>query len=276
MGPEHLHTVVSHFYDVPHISIKGLIYDDYLGDPSGTEKSYFVDPVLASPSGHQLLADVLVHYFQTQICTGWSAAVGTSFEVPPFVVDNGAGGGVSEPHGLFGGVGVRGGESGGRKKDRGGASAINHAFTIIPPYMLSARPEDLDSFREVEPFCVSANDLINPLPPSLFYGSGWHAHHPVAKSAQSDEDKLAYYWYATFPMSKLRVPIKVGSGTVAVWYVVEPKESHAETRISCWVDNNYRGAKQILGVRDVPDARPEYVVSFPFIMIILFILSADV
>lgn len=92
MGPEHLHTVVSHFYDVPHISIKGLIYDDYLGDPSGTERSYFVDPVLASPSGHQLLADVLVHYFQTQICTGWSAAVGTSFEVPPFVVDNGAGG----------------------------------------------------------------------------------------------------------------------------------------------------------------------------------------
>lgn len=156
------------------------------------------------------------------------------------------------------------GAAGGRKTE-GGASAINHAFTIIPPYMLSARPEDLDSFREVEPFCVSANDLINPLPPSLFYGSGWHAHHPVAKSAQSDEDKLAYYWYATFPMSKLRVPIKVGSGTVAVWYVVEPRESHAETRISCWVDNNYRGAKQILGVRDVPDARPEYVVLFLFL-----------
>jgi len=28
------------------------------------------------------------------------------------------------------------------------------------------------------PLCASANDIINPLPPSLFYGPGRYAHRP--------------------------------------------------------------------------------------------------
>ncbi|KDQ06755.1 hypothetical protein BOTBODRAFT_39359 [Botryobasidium botryosum FD-172 SS1] len=261
VGPEHLHTAVASFYDVPHVSIKGLLYDEYLGNPSGTERSYFIDPVLASPLGHQLITDVLVHYFQTQICIGWEAALGRSYEVPPFVVEAN-GGAAADSHGLFGGVGVRnGGNNGKAKKDEAGAAAVNRAFTAVPPYMLTTRAgEEMDEFREVEPYCVSANDLINPLPPSLFYGSGWHAHHPVASSTHTDEDKMMYYWHATFPMSKLRVPIKVGSGTVAVWYVLEPRSRAAETAISCWVDNNYGGAVDIVGDGDVDVATPDLVI----------------
>jgi hypothetical protein len=35
---------------------------------------YFTDPVLASPSGHALLADVLIAFFQVEICRGWEIA----------------------------------------------------------------------------------------------------------------------------------------------------------------------------------------------------------
>jgi hypothetical protein len=43
--------------------------------------------------------------------------------------------------------------------------------------MINTRPGD-SPFEEIQPCCVSANDLINPLPPSLFYGSGWSTQHP--------------------------------------------------------------------------------------------------
>jgi hypothetical protein len=36
---------------------------------------YFTDPVLASPSGHALLADVLIAFFQVEICRGWEIAL---------------------------------------------------------------------------------------------------------------------------------------------------------------------------------------------------------
>jgi hypothetical protein len=45
--------------------------------------------------------------------------------------------------------------------------------------MIRTQPNEGRPFREIATYCVSANDLINPLPPSLFYGSGWYAYHPT-------------------------------------------------------------------------------------------------
>jgi len=57
-GPDHLHSVVAQFYDVPHISVKPTIFPEYMHD-SASIKKYYADPVLASPAGHDLLAPTL-------------------------------------------------------------------------------------------------------------------------------------------------------------------------------------------------------------------------
>ena len=51
-------------------------------DPKSVQR-YFVDPVLASPSGHELISEILVAYFQSQICTAWSVATGSLYEAVP-------------------------------------------------------------------------------------------------------------------------------------------------------------------------------------------------
>ena len=54
-GPDHWHNIVAQFYDVPHVSVKSALFPDYMRDPKSVQK-YFVDPVLASPSGHELIS----------------------------------------------------------------------------------------------------------------------------------------------------------------------------------------------------------------------------
>jgi hypothetical protein len=44
--------------------------------------------------------------------------------------------------------------------------------------MMNWRPgEELERF-EIRPSCVTANDMINPIPPSQFQREGWKAYHP--------------------------------------------------------------------------------------------------
>ena len=54
----------------------------YLGNPSSVER-YFADPMLANSQGHELLADILISYFQSQTCAAWATAVGTAPELIP-------------------------------------------------------------------------------------------------------------------------------------------------------------------------------------------------
>jgi hypothetical protein len=258
-GPEMAHTAVAQFYDLPHISVKGAIYHEYLSNPEPFKHAFYADPVLANPRGHELLADVLVGYFQAQICTGWSAILGHSFDVPLVAMDStGAGG-------LFGGIRHvapdndalegKGGEGAGgdQQRDPTMFNAGPYAALRVPPARLASRPRDLDAFRESEPFCAAADNLINPLPPSLFYGSGWHAHHP-GKGAPADESgsgsDARHYWFAVLPKSKLRVPIKVSLGDIAVYYLEEGRKAEdvkngAGSAVECWVDDNYSGKKKI-------------------------------
>ena len=89
-------------------------------------------------------------------------------------------------------------------KDRGDSSSSPQLLTV-PSGRIMTRSNGNRPFEEIAPFCVSANDVINPLPPSLFYGLGWYAHHPSG----SGGDALimaAHYWYSALPTSKLRMP----------------------------------------------------------------------
>lgn len=168
--------------------------------------------------GYTVIADVLIHYMQSQICLGWAAAMGHGFDVPvPLDLADTSSGGAQ----LLGGVGLRKGmrepnqlKAEGDNSPSDPLSAYHNALRV-PTTRLSSRPHELDNFREVEPFCVSANDLINPLPPSLFHGSGWMAHHPAPGDM---EDR--HYWYATQPTSRLRVPVKLGAGEVRLFFLL--------------------------------------------------------
>lgn len=97
----------------------------------------------------------------------------------------------------------------------GGGLAAKMRTIQVPRAMLSDRPSDILRFREVAPFCVSADNLINPLPPSHFFGSGWLAYHP-SKEAPPDEK---HYWYAEIAGSRFRVPVNLSAGDVAIYYL---------------------------------------------------------
>ncbi|KAG1805480.1 uncharacterized protein BJ212DRAFT_1283642 [Suillus subaureus] len=265
-GPDHWHNIVAQFYDVPHISIKPILYPSYMSNPDHI-KPYFADPILATPTGHELLTDVLVSYFQSQICAAWSTAGGHSYETIPIMMSHGYLPG-ADTH-LFGGVGARKGAAVPEpprpllpKQDLSPyQSTPNCEF---PPVRINTRPKESRPFEEVAPFCASANDLVNPVPPSLFYGSGWAAAHPPAGS--SPLLTTGYYWYSTLPTSRLRVPIKVGAGDVGIYYLKEPISQIGEgSEIECWVDDNFAGAVIIENAGDVNGGVPTLAVIDQFV-----------
>ncbi len=234
-------------------SAKGLLYHDYLANPEAARSAYYTDPVLANSAGHDLIADVLISYMQSQICQGWAATMGHAFDVP-YMGSDGTDTSTGGPQ-LLGGVGLRKGIPGQEPGDgESTASESKYAALKVPSARLSDRPSDILQFREIEPFCVSANDLINPLPPSLFYGSGWHPYHP-AKGA-GNEDR--HYWYAEQPTSRLRIPVRLGAGDVGIYYLQSP-EDRPLGRAMCWVDDNTAGAVELSGTADVPDVVPTWV-----------------
>ncbi|KAF8689676.1 hypothetical protein AX14_003219 [Amanita brunnescens Koide BX004] len=274
-GPDHWHNTVSRFYDVPHLSTKPILLPDYLRDQTSIAK-YFADPVLANPAGHEILNDVLVSFFQTQICTAWNVAHGKAFDVVPLLTPGNL---PADTGHLFGGVGQRQGvpEPPNDKKaemepglphdappepKRAIPDHIIHAIRQngqlrVPQGRINTRPGASDRpFQEIAPFCVSANNLINPLPPSLFYGSGWSAYHPPTFGSPNLH-VAGHYWHSTLPTSKLRVPIQVGAGDIGIYYLKEPVSQIGEgSEISCWVDDNVSGAKTIENAANIGEPTP--------------------
>lgn len=133
---------------------------------------------------------MLISYLMSQICSGWATLQGHSFEAPTLGSDSD---GTANSPSLLGGVGLRKGIPGQKPGDGESASSAlkdRYLGLQIPQMRVGDRPHDVANFREVDPFCVAASDLINPLPPSLFYGSGWHTYHPP-ESAQVED---RHYW----------------------------------------------------------------------------------
>ena len=197
---------------------------------------------MASTAGHGLLADMLIAYTQSQVCVAWSAARGSGAALPlyyPLGAPNGNS--HKDATGLFGGKGLRKGLD---DPDSPRPRAAN-GHPPVPVSRISDRPSDLNSqeYEEVTPMCVSANDLVNPLPPSLFEGSGWQTHHPPPTGVPVT-DSTSHYWYSTLPTSRLRIPLMVGAGEISIYYVREPRAvlgSEGSSAVDCWVDDNYGG-----------------------------------
>ncbi len=258
-----------------------------MSNPSAVQH-YFADPILANPEGHELITDVLISYFESQVCAAWASATGTSHEAlvgpgAPMVFNEKAKT-PTDARGLFGGVAQRKGAAGAAAPEDPEAHADTNANLApvafaepgtrqlseqlypnlkVPQARIGARPADYVDhvFEEVAPFCISANDLINPLPPSMFFGSGWEVFHPPPGSAELSSH--AHYWYSSLPTSRLRVSLQVGAGDIGVYYL---KESAADvgigSAVECWVDDNYSGAVVIENTAQIGEPLPAYVQIF--------------
>ncbi|RPD70497.1 hypothetical protein L226DRAFT_593407 [Lentinus tigrinus ALCF2SS1-7] len=240
-------------------------------DPHSIEK-YFADPILANVAGHEVIADVLTSYFQTQVCLTWAAIMGHSAEALPSpaapVYPDGQAKHPTDARGLFGGVAQRKGAAGAASPEdeqinRAAAGALpasvvsgdssgrtisqevgrrlaekrwcipsarssgvghlsmiskktgmlflpavlfskimrfhvrspSHPRLRVPLVLINSRPADLEDgpFEEVAPYCVSANDLVNPPPLPMFAGSGWAAYHPPPGSAELSSHAHSFY-----------------------------------------------------------------------------------
>ena len=239
-------------------SSKAALYPSYISSPSSINK-YYADPILANTAGHGLLADMLIAYIQSQVCVAWSAARGHGSALPVFyTLGSQTGNTPKDATGLFGGKGLR--KGGPAVPDDPDASRPRtppgHAPGLqVPMSRIGSRPSDLSSydFEEIAPMCVSANDLVNPLPPSLFQGTGWHAFHPPPTGVPVT-DTISHYWFSTYPDSRLRVPLVVGSGDIGVYYIREPLAPEGGSSIECWVDDNYEGRVTITNEGDSDSA----------------------
>lgn len=257
----------------PHVlspnSSKAALYPSYITSPSSIAK-YYADPILANTEGHGVLADMLISYIQSQVCVAWSAARGSGSALPVFyTLGSQAGTSPKDATGLFGGKGLRKGSpvipddpDAARPRPPPG-----HAVGLqVPMSRIGSRPSDLHSleYEEIAPMCVSANDLVNPLPPSLFHGSGWHAFHPPPTGVPAT-DSISHYWFSTLPTSRLRVPLIVGAGDVGIYYIREPRAvlaSEGSSAIECWVDDNYDGRVIIDNEGDTDSEEAAYVSLF--------------
>jgi hypothetical protein len=240
-------------------SSKSALYPSYISSPPSINR-YYADPVLANAAGHGLLADTLIAYIQSQVCVAWSAARGSGAALPLYyTLGVPAGTPPKDATGLFGGKGPRKGAAGAAGAAPAGApapadadaprpraaSGHNPFGLLVPASRIGSQPEDMSSrtHEEVTPACVSANDLVNPLPLSIFYGSGWNAYHPPQTTIPVITS-ASHYWYSTLPTSRFRVPLSVGAGDIGIYYVREPRAvlgSEGPSAVDCWVDDNYQG-----------------------------------
>lgn len=271
-GPEVWHASVAQFYDVPHLSVKGLLYEEYLLNPQKIRQNYFLDPILANSKGHELLADTVIAYLESEVCMVWDAEYDALVAPASSNAYFGGSGGVAIPAGgedappsLLGGKGLRkSGDAGLDAEDAGtsqngpgGVGYLNsrkkeagNSYARIPPFRIIDRPHTIQHFREVKPNCASANDLINPLPISVFLGSGWD---PVTPKPDDEDER--HYWYSETPGSTLKIPIKVGAGDIAVYYLKGPVSEGWGT-VLCWVDDNKAGGVELKGNWDRDYGQP--------------------
>jgi hypothetical protein len=232
-------------------SSKAALYPSYISTPSSITK-YYIDPILANTAGHGLLSDMLVSYIQSQVCIAWGAARGHGSALPVFyTLGAQAGNTPKDATGLFGGKGLRKGGPDDPDTSRPRTQPGHAPGLQVPMSRIASRPSDLTSyaFEEIAPMCVSANDLVNPLPPSLFQGSGWHAFHPPPTGVPVT-DTISHYWYSTLPTSHLRVPLVVSAGDIGIYYIREPLTPEGGSSIQCWVDDNYDGRVTIFNEGD--------------------------
>lgn len=171
-------------------------------NPQKVRQSYFLDPILANSKGHELLADTLIAFLESEICTVWDSAAleadlafygassASASSIIPLSND--------DSPSLLSGKGLRKAGDSWDSNELGTPSDSSRtplagsrsAYLGIPPFRIGDKPHTLGHFREIKPNCASANDLINPLPSTVFAGSGWS---PVVPKLDDEDER--HYWY---------------------------------------------------------------------------------
>lgn len=236
---EVVHNTVARFYDVPHISVKGLIYHRYLLNSTQVSQTHFLDPILMNESGHTLLADAAIAYLQSEICAHIEAV---HYD------------GSFHEHGTESLLDYESTESASPTEFAGDAD-IEHkdgsnAESDVPPFLMLDTPDGNWRSRDIVPYCFTANALLHPLPNDALRGTGW------TREDAAGFDKKAS-WFSETPGSRLRIPIEVSAGDVSVRFSQQPIEQ-GYGRASCWVDDNSSGAVVLVGVTSGPEEVVRY------------------
>ena len=104
----------------------------------------------------------------------------------------------------------------------------HHGLINVPlnPSQINTCPNSGRAYEEVAPFSISTNDLINLLPPSLFYGSAWFLCHPLTSAGRSLQ--MSCSLLVLDASNKLRILTQVGTGDIGFYYLKEPVSAIGE------------------------------------------------
>ncbi|KAL1412111.1 hypothetical protein Q8F55_003110 [Vanrija albida] len=266
--PQIVHLPLAHYYDIPYISLKRLIFNHYTRFPESTAQTFWLPDYLhPNARGHRLLSDLLAAYFETQLClldkhglppapekadtiaTGGDARslVDVTFEFPgpSHTAPDGAIDPDKPPEGWE--------ESFDRDKLAAIGKERRHFALPTTPYALPPvgmfTPMELviDPHR---PDPTDADHILELVQPSLFCADANDRKHPMAPTVHDGWEKFVWngekhYWVSSTVGARIRVEIKVNAGRVAVYYFRSQHYDLGDAQ--CWVDDNEAGAVSLAG-----------------------------
>lgn len=272
--PQVVHLPIAHYYDIPYISLKRAMFNTYLRFPSSTKRSFFQpDGVHPNIRGHRVLADILIGYFERQLCVldaigppraqtldetlqtalTFDELIDVQASVD-WVIDYDPVASADWQHSYDPELAdVLASE---RRMLVGPASPFAVPPTPIFQPIRDILPEDdpqvgwsagrdppnaahiLDLIQP-KPFCADANDKERPLTPSRV--DGWRAW---------DFRGEKHYWVSDTPGARISVDIDVAEGRIAVYYFRSSRYDLGDAK--CWVDDNESGAGRLSGYWSKP------------------------
>lgn len=260
--PQMVHLPISHYYDIPYISMKRLVWNHYLRFPESVARSFYQRDILhPNARGHRILADLLIAYLETELCQlnryglpvipshqRTTSTTNPSSELVdiPFALDS--------PHMTDPARPPSGWET---TFDEEPLQALlnesRHFVLPATPYsvplvnMFTPLREVVDPFKpdpdsprhllglpQPKMFCADANDHDNPMVPTTH--DGWE---PFVWNGEK------HFWVSSTVGARIRVEIKVNAGRVAVYYYRSQNYHLGDAK--CWVDDNEGGAVTLAG-----------------------------
>ena len=284
LDPQHAHLPAALYYDVPYVSLKQLIWSNFIRFPSATWHTFFAPDFLhPNARGHRVLSDLVTSYLETRLC------ILETFGPPPESYNSL--GGIQPPDKL-------------KFSDATFATlSTSESFDAIIKYSNVSHDRDdkeeqllhgpliyyeevnndtyhflsLDHPSSVPPIALGAplNDLIDWDSPdqslSTFLDSGTNPigkmvkggfqPRPFCADANDPLNPLVpayvegwrplvyqnekHYWVADAPGAQIRVDIEANEGKVAVFFFRSKTLSPGV--VYCWVDDNEAGRHRLEG-----------------------------
>lgn len=264
--PQIVHLPIAHYYDIPYVSLKRLIFNHYTRYPQSTAKTFFLaDQLHPNARGHRLLSDILVSYLESQLCLldhyglpvvppiehtiatsdPSSSLIDVNFDMPQPLRVDGAVDWTKPPDGWEETFNEDNLEAIGNERRLFALPQTPYAIPFFPmfaPLVESIDPNKPDpsspshilDLRQPELFCADANDAKNPMQPTSH--EGWE---PFVWNGEK------HYWVSSEVDARIRVEVKVNAGRIAVYYF---RSQHYDLGDAlCWVDDNEKGAIRLSG-----------------------------